>query len=148
MRKLLGLIGIATLFFLASNVFADVSPGPNPDYGYVIVKCTAAIAINVIDESATAYFLVTDLSRGLGLNETHVSITSISIQNVGLGSICKWAVYYSTIQRNSLPNGAGTWSTDTDDTNNGIKAWTISTDFSNGLCVMGLRVVFSSRPPT
>lgn len=147
MRKLLGILFAGVLVITTvGTLLADQPDGINPTYGYVIVRCTVTIGINVIDEAATAYFgAQLSTNSALSCGQDAVSISSISVQNTGVGSICKWAIWYDQLQRYNPSDGG--WVTDTDDTANGIKGWTIVGNSADvGICRMGLWMVFSTAP--
>jgi hypothetical protein len=98
MRKMLSIILAAGIIF---GLTATAMAVQNPDYGYVIVRCTVTLSVDV-EDNATAYFSTGNepdryvISAGLGFD--YVSISSITIKNDSVGAICKWALQVSTIQ--------------------------------------------------
>jgi hypothetical protein len=129
MRKMLSIIlaaGIITL--TAGSLFALREPYGS-DVGYVIVKCTVTVDVDVLDNWSTAWFIYQgNMNNGLSAGQTDVSVTSITVKNNSSGAIVKYAVLVSSIQRNSATDGSGNWISDDDDTTAGIKGWYLSTD--------------------
>jgi len=74
----------------------------NPDYGYVIVRCTVTLSVDV-EDNATAYFSTGaepyryEISAGSGFD--YVSTSSITVKNDSQGALCIWKVQVSAIQR-------------------------------------------------
>ena len=136
-KKMLGLAAIVLSFIVISSqkVFAV-----NPDYGFVIVRCTGTLSIDVLDGNSTAWFnLSGSLVEALSANQTAISFGSITVRNDGVGILSKWAVWVASIQRTS--DGGVTWVADSGD-----GSWSIS-DSTAGICRARLSAVFArSRP--
>ena len=128
---------------ILSSALVVYAQNMDTDYGYVIVKCTVTVNIDVLDEQATAWFL--NQYGGIGTGETHVSISSITVVNISNGAIVKYAVMVSSIQRNEDSDGSGAWISDDDDFDQGIKGWTL--DSSPGICQFVLYAVFANARP-
>jgi len=98
MRKMLSIILAAGIIF---GLTATAMAVQNPDYGYVIVKCTVTLSVDV-EDNATAYFSTGNepdryvISAGSGFD--YVSISSITVKNDSHGAICQWALQVSTIE--------------------------------------------------
>jgi len=146
MRKMLQYLLIGSL--ILSSALVVYAQNVDTDYGYVIVKCTVTVDVDVLDEQATAYFRYEGPYYQLGTNETYVSTTSIKVQNLSGGAILKYAVFVSEIQRNQNDNGSGSWIPDTDNQTEGIKGWTLSTDDTPGICEFVLYAVFANARPS
>jgi len=139
------LLGGIMLSFVSSVYSADI----DTDYGYVIVKCTVTIDVEVLYDWSTAWFLFEgNLDTGLAPNQYEVSATSIAVKNNSSGAILKYAVSVSSIQRNTQENGLGSWVADTDDLYNGIKGWNINDEDNNdGAGDFALAAVFKPTKP-
>jgi hypothetical protein len=110
----------------------------NPDYGYVIVRCTGTISVDVLDSNATAWFVVNgSTSAALSAGQTAVSIGSITVINNGSGIMCKWAVWVASIQKTM---DGSTWQSD-----DAPGAWDLGS--SPGICVARLCGVFATARP-
>jgi len=132
------------MFFVSTSIALAYR---DSDIGYVIVRCTVTIDVDVLDTNATAWFVATS-TQGCTLSpgQEDVSITSITVVNISTGAVLKYAVIVSTIQRTE--DGAN-WIADDDDLNRGIKGWSLSTDGTLdtvGECI--LAAVFANARPT
>ena len=74
----------------------------NSDVGYVVVRCTISISVDVLDTNATWYIagMSTGSIAGVSAGATYYSMTasSVSIRNSSSGAMTKWTVHVSTIQ--------------------------------------------------
>jgi hypothetical protein len=115
--------------------------------GYVVVRCTVTIDVDVLDTWATAWFIsIGNLSGGLSPNQEDVSVSSIVVKNQSSGAVLKYAVVAEAIHRTT--DGGTSWVADTDDIPNGIKGWTLSTDGNNdGIGKFVLAAVFANSRP-
>jgi hypothetical protein len=145
MRKMLTYILILSgvMFFVSTGIALAAM---DSDIGYVIVRCTVTVDVDVLDTNATAWFVATS-TQGCTLSpgQEDVSITSITVVNRSSGAVLKYAVIVDTIQRTS--DGVN-WVADSDDYNNGIKGWSLSTDGNLdtvGECILAA-VFATSRP--
>jgi hypothetical protein len=145
MRKMLTYILILSgvMFFGTTSKAA----ARDSDIGYVIVRCTVTIDVDVLDTNATAWFVATS-TQGCTLSpgQEDVSITSITVVNISTGAVLKYAVIVDTIQRTQ--DGVN-WVADGDDYPNGIKGWSLSTDGTLdavGECILAA-VFANARPP-
>ena len=145
MRKMLTYILILSgvMFFVSTSIAVP----RDSDIGYVIVRCTVTIDVDVLDTNATAWFVATS-TQGCTLSpgQEDVSITSITVVNISTGAVLKYAVIVDTIQRTQ--DGVN-WIADSDDYNNGIKGWWLSTDGTLdavGECI--LAAVFAKARPS
>jgi|GEM_PF-2462837 hypothetical protein len=146
MRKMLTYILLLSgvMFFVSTSIALAYR---DSDIGYVIVRCTVTIDVDVLDTNATAWFVATS-TQGCTLSpgQEDVSITSITVVNISTGAVLKYAVIVDTIQRTE--DGAN-WIADSDDLNRGIKGWSLSTDGNLdtvGECILAA-VFANARPP-
>jgi len=144
MRKMLQYLLIGSLI-LGSALVVYAQTNIDTDEGYVIVRCTVTVDVDVLDEWATAWFVAKDNYNGLTPGQSYVSVTSITVRNLSSGAILKYAVLVSSIQRNTETNGSGAWISDDDNFAQGIKGWTL--DSSSGVCRFVLRAVFANARP-
>jgi hypothetical protein len=129
MRKMLSIILAAGIITLTAGSLFALSWPYDSDVGYVIVKCTVTVDVDVLDTWSTAWFISEgNMSSGLTAGEDDVSVTSITVKNNSTGAIVKYAVLVSSIQRNDNVNGTGNWLSDDDNLISGIKGWYLSTD--------------------
>lgn len=142
MRKMLSVILLAGVVLFATTTTALAAY--DSDIGYVIVRCTVTIDVDVLDTQATAWFVDTSTQTAtLGYNQADVSITSISVKNISNGAVLKYAVVVSTIERTQ---DGSTWVPDSDDLGSMIKGWYLSNDNTNvGECI--LAAVFAKERP-
>ena len=146
MRKMLTYILILSgvMFFVSTSIALAAM---DYDIGYVIVRCTVTVDVDVLDTNATAWFVATS-TQGCTLSpgQEDVSITSITVVNLSAGAVLKYAVIVDAIQRTE--DGAN-WIADSDDLERGIKGWSLSTDGnldSVGECI--LAAVFAKARPS
>ncbi len=141
MRKAIGLLLISMfLFGVASKVLAQTTDN---DRGYVIVRCTVTIDVDVLDDQATAWFVQKSTMGALSPNQEDVSISSISVQNKSIGAVLKYAVFVSSIQRTT---DGTSWVPDDDDLNKMIKGWYLA-DSTGPVGAFRLRAVFAKSRP-
>lgn len=145
MRKwLAGTLATALAVIIAICTTAEGSIGT--DYGYVIVRCTIAISVDVLDANATAWFVAVGTDAGLSPNQADVSISSIGVRNTSSGAVVKWAVLVSSIQRSE--DGAN-WISDDDDMSKFIKGWFLTTDGTlDAIGEFQLAAVFAKSRPS
>ncbi len=144
MRKTIGILLICMfLLGISSKVLALTNY--DRDTGYVIVRCTVTVDVDVLDEQATAWFVQRSTAGALSVDQADVSISSISVKNNSTGAVLKYAVLVSSIQRT---HDGSNWISDDDDFNNLIKGWTLSNNNTNdGVGEFVLSAVFArSRP--
>jgi hypothetical protein len=128
MRKIVS-ISILLAAFMVVSLTNLARAGYDSDVGYVIVRCTVTIDVDVLDTWATAWFVATSTqSCTLSPNQEDVSVSSIVVKNQSVGAVLKYAVVVDTIQRTT---DGTTWVADADDIANGIKGWTLSNDGTN-----------------
>ncbi|MCS7228046.1 MAG: hypothetical protein NZ839_03675, partial [Endomicrobia bacterium] len=146
MRKNIG-ISLVSVFFgvviIGSSLFAQPYTS---DTGYVIVRCTVSISVDVLDANATAWFVAVGTQTStLSTGQTDVSITSIAVRNTSSGAVLKYAVYVSSIQRSS--DGIN-WISDDDDFGSMIKGWYLTQDgVLDSVGEFQLAAVFASSRP-
>ncbi len=146
MRKMLTYILLLSgvMFFVSTSI---ALASRDSDIGYVIVRCTVTINVDVLDTNATAWFVATSTQGStLSPGQEDVSITSITVVNISTGAVLKYAVIVATIQRTE--DGAN-WIADSDDLDRGIKGWSLSTDGNLdtvGECI--LAAVFARERPS
>jgi len=141
MRKMLSIILAAGIIF---GLTATAMAVQNPDYGYVIVRCTVTLSVDV-EDNATAYFSTGNeperyvISAGLGLD--YVSTSSITVKNDSVGALCIWNVQVSAIQRanSNIWESITAWNTE--------PYWTLGTSPDVEQAVL-YAVFCSSRPST
>ena len=97
MRKMLTMFILGALILLTT---VAVSFAVNPDFGYVIVRCTVTISVDVEEPDNIAYFGTGDVPQRYDVpaGGDYVSISSITVTNDSNGAICKWSLRVSTIQ--------------------------------------------------
>jgi len=140
MRKMLSIILAAGIIF---GLTATAMAVQNPDYGYVIVKCTVTLSLDVgNDNDASSIYTV---HLGTHAPGTDLLSGAIPVENDGVGSIVKISLQRTACDINSADDGSGTWSTD-----NGVTKWSWeSSNFDNvGTLKACLGVIFSSSTPT
>jgi hypothetical protein len=139
MRKMLSIILAAGIIF---GLTATAMAVQNPDYCYVIVKCTVTLSLDVgNDDVASSTYTV-----HLGTHAPGTDLLSgpIPVENDGEGSIVKISLQRTKCEINSNDDGTGTWSDDT-----GVTGWSWSSSFANvGTLKACLGVIFSSSTPT
>jgi len=141
MRKIINILLLAGIVIsLSTGILAAY----DYDIGYVIVRCTVTIDVDVLDDQATAWFVAKSTANcTLSPNQVDVSISSIAVKNNSQGAVLRYAVIVTTIQRTA---DGTTWVADGDDFTNGIKGWYVSTSTGNvGQCILAA-VFASSRP--
>ena len=93
-----------TMFILGALILLTtvaVSFAVNPDFGYVIVRCTVTISVDVEEPDNIAYFGTGDepdryvISAGPGFD--YVSTSSITVKNDSNGAVCQWKLKVSAI---------------------------------------------------
>jgi hypothetical protein len=148
MRKMLTYILILSgaMFFVSTSIALAAM---DYDIGYVIVRCTVTVDVDVLDTNATAWFVATSTQDcTLSPGQEDVSITSITVVNLSAGAVLKYAVIVDTIQRTE--DGAN-WIADGDDLNRGIKGWWLSTRDNKDITGVGeciLAAVFAKARPS
>jgi len=127
MRKIISILLAA---FMVVSLTSLARATRNSDVGYVVVRCTVTIDVDVLDTWATAWFIsIGNLSGGLSPNQEDVSVSSIVVKNQSSGAVLKYAVVAEAIHR--TPDNGNSWVPDIDDIPNGIKGWTLSNDGTN-----------------
>lgn len=140
MRKWLPILLVASLIFITGRTLAQQAT----DEGFVIVRCTVTISVEVLDPDATIYFGTgTEPQRyiiGAGAGLDYVSTSSITVRNNSSGAICNWLLRVKEIQRSQDTNWpVSSWTTD--------DRWTLGTSPGVHQCVL-YAVFATSRPAT
>jgi hypothetical protein len=133
MKKLLSAFLVLVVFAIvglmySSNAYAAAT---NPDYAYVVVKCTVSLSIQVL--ATTNYVYLNNCNNGtngISAGEAWVS-SNVVVANNGSGCIETWTLQVTT---QNVATTLGTW-LDTG-TVNGM-AWTLATNMANTLPSVG-----------
>ena len=140
MKKSIGLFlfGLLLSIGITTSAFAIAT-----DHACVIVKCTATVSVDVLDNASTAYFLQME---GNGINQTTVSVSAVQVQNNSNGAICKWRVYVNaTSSVTALQYWTGTaWDAQGTDP---LNQWGLSGDDNNGVNLIVLKAAFKATAP-
>ena len=147
MRKLLllaavAVLGLFSLFGLFGVLLVSDAQAATSDNGYVIVRCTITVSVQVLSLDST-WYVNGNAANGPGTtcNQSYVSgLSSITVMNNSSGAITKWQVYVSTIQNLGVasdPKGTG-WTGD-NPTNGG---WSLAS--ASGLNAAALFAVFKT----
>jgi hypothetical protein len=126
MKKLLSLVLALVLFSAIGLLTSTASAATNPDYAYVVVRCTVSLSVQVVSPN---YYVYTSSQAGAGISASDIVVTSnVVVQNNGSGCIETWTLNvtsqdYSTSDNgpwiaNALPAGA---------------PWILSTNMANTL---------------
>ena len=143
MRKIVSILLAA--FMVVS--LTSLARAYDSDVGYVVVRCTVTIDVDVLDTWATAWFIsIGSLTSGLSPNQEDVSVSSIVVKNQSSGAVLKYAVVAEAIHRST--DSGTSWVADNDDLANGIKGWTLSDNGTNdGIGKFVLAAVFAKSRP-
>ena len=147
MLALVLLLGVAGLvsFVGVMDVSAAATGYTNEDAGYVIVRCTISISVDVLDTNATWYIagMSTGPITGVSAGATYYSMStsSVSIRNSSSGAMTKWTVHVSTIQTKtwtSYANGEATLATGwvADDVDVNLTGWRMGSVADINTCVL------------
>ncbi len=134
------IILLGSLFVTIGSVAMAVQ---NPDQGYIIVKCTVTLSVDVgNDDNADITYTV---HLGTHAPGTNLLSGPIPVENDGQGSIVIFNVQRTECYRNRQEDGGGDWESDT-----GPNAWQWQTTFgaATGPLKACFGVIFSSTTPT
>ena len=141
---LLGVAGLVS-FVGVMDVSAAATGYTNDDVGYVIVRCTISISVDVLDTNATWYIagMSTGPITGVTPGATYYSMStsSVSIRNSSSGAMTKWTVHVSTIQTKtwtSYGNGEATLATGwvADDVDVNLTGWRMGSVADINTCAL------------
>lgn len=106
MKKLIGLV--IALGLVAGVI--SIAVAANPDTGYIVVKCTVTISIDVGDNGTADYYVW----LGTHAPNTTLFTPAIPVRNNSSGALCSWAVSTGTIQKYNKDeyDGTGSWVAD------------------------------------